>query len=232
MTWIAVTTPKLQHMSQSLNLSSCTMVSKHLPHVERCLYCPQAFLSLDFHCRMETSDISRSKRACTLTTAKTCHERGQLHKRGEDWGKQQPGTLQKMPTAAGRCQQQLGNWEGDTHSPSDPQQSWATPRHWNNAAAMAMQRRRPPLHIWGRGTAHSRQYMLPQMCARRTVYTQSTYKQKNPNGKGPEAYVLQPVLWAWWLWRAVGWSALSGKNADMCICASKTGVNKKTWATK
>ena len=34
---------------------------QHLPSVETCGDCPQAFLSLDFHCGM---DVSTSERAC------------------------------------------------------------------------------------------------------------------------------------------------------------------------
>jgi len=30
---------------------------KHLPNAETRFYCPQAFLSLDFHCRMDLSEL-------------------------------------------------------------------------------------------------------------------------------------------------------------------------------
>ncbi len=32
-------------------------VLKHLPNVETHFYCPQAFLGLNFHCRMDVSEL-------------------------------------------------------------------------------------------------------------------------------------------------------------------------------
>ena len=64
------------------------MVLNHLPNVETRFDCPQAFLSLDFHCRTEmselNSDSSGLKTAVTLTIPNSCHEKGHLYKRADD----------------------------------------------------------------------------------------------------------------------------------------------------
>ena len=48
----------LQHNAVSLVHSNCLEreVVKHLPNVGTRFYCPQAFLSLEFHCRIEVSE--------------------------------------------------------------------------------------------------------------------------------------------------------------------------------
>ncbi len=33
---------------------------KHLPNVEMHFYCPQGFLSIDFHCRMDVSELDQT----------------------------------------------------------------------------------------------------------------------------------------------------------------------------
>ena len=43
-------------------MHACMVVQrelKHLPNVEACFHCPQAFLSLDFHCKMDVSELKR-----------------------------------------------------------------------------------------------------------------------------------------------------------------------------
>jgi len=44
-----------------VNFLSCVLL-KHLPNVETRFYCPQAFLSSGFHCRMDVSELKQTFR--------------------------------------------------------------------------------------------------------------------------------------------------------------------------
>ncbi len=43
--------------NQKLHVFACNIMLKHLPNVETRFYCPEAFLSLVFHCRMDVSEL-------------------------------------------------------------------------------------------------------------------------------------------------------------------------------
>ncbi len=45
---------------QQLNVEVTLL--KHLPNVEPCFYCPQAFLTLDFLCRMDVAELKQTSR--------------------------------------------------------------------------------------------------------------------------------------------------------------------------